>query len=39
VSIEENKLLIASYSEDEVKKEIFQMKYNKAPEPDGFPAE
>jgi hypothetical protein len=38
VSIEENNLLTALYSEEEVKKAIFQMEYNKAPGPDGFPA-
>jgi hypothetical protein len=26
-------------TEQEVKKVVFQMKHNKAPEPDGFPAE
>jgi hypothetical protein len=39
VSPEENGLLTAPYSEDEVKKAIFQMECNKAPGPDGFPAE
>jgi mannosylglycoprotein endo-beta-mannosidase len=39
VSVEENGLLTAPYSEDEVKKVVFQMEHNKAPGPDGFPAE
>jgi hypothetical protein len=39
VSMEENGLLTAPYSEDEVKKVVFQMEHNKAPGPDGFPAE
>ena len=39
VSVEENSLLIAPYSEEEVRKAVFQMEHNKAPGPDGFPAE
>jgi hypothetical protein len=39
VSMEENGLLTAPYLEDEVKKAVFQMEHNKAPGPDGFPAE
>jgi hypothetical protein len=39
VSDEENDLLTAPYSEEEVKKAIFQMEQNKVPGPDGFPAE
>jgi hypothetical protein len=39
VSQEENDLLTAPYSEEEVNKAIFQMEYNKAPGPDGFPSE
>jgi hypothetical protein len=39
VSVEENNFLNALYIEDEVKKAIFQMEHNKAPGPDGFPAE
>jgi hypothetical protein len=39
VSPEENEMLTAVFTEKEVKEAIFQMKHNKAPEPDGFPAE
>jgi hypothetical protein len=39
VSEEENNLLTALYTEEEVKKAVFQMEHNKAPGPDGFPAE
>ena len=39
VSDEENGLLTAPYSEEEVKKAVFQMEHNKAPGPDGFPVE
>jgi hypothetical protein len=39
VSEEKNKFLMAPYSEDEVRKEIFKMEHNKAPGPDGFPTE
>jgi hypothetical protein len=39
VSVEENNFLNALYTEDEVKKAVFQMEHNKAPGPDGFPAE
>jgi hypothetical protein len=39
VSAEENAFLTAPYSEEEVKKAVFQMEHNKAPGPDGFPAE
>jgi hypothetical protein len=39
VSSEENALLTAPYSEHEVNKAIFHMEHNKAPGPDGFPAE
>lgn len=38
VTPEENNLLTASYSEEEVRKAVFLMD-NKAPGPDGFPAE
>jgi hypothetical protein len=39
VSTEENELLTAEFSEKEVRDAIFQMKHNKVPGPDGFPAE
>jgi hypothetical protein len=39
VSVEENNFLTAEYSEEEVRKAIFQLKHNKAPGPDGFPSE
>jgi hypothetical protein len=39
VSIEENNLLMVVYTEEEVRKTIFQMEHNKAPGHDGFPAE
>jgi hypothetical protein len=35
----ENNLLTALYTEEEVKKAVFQMEHNKAPGPHGFPAE
>jgi hypothetical protein len=39
VSVEENNLLIRSFTEEEVREAVFQMEHNKAPGPDGFPAE
>jgi hypothetical protein len=39
VSNEENDLLTGEYSEEEVRKAIFQMEHIKAPGPDGFPVE
>jgi mannosylglycoprotein endo-beta-mannosidase len=39
VSMEENGFLTEPYFEDEVMKAIFLMEHNKAPGPDGFPAE
>ena len=39
VSEEENEVLVAPFSEEEVKMTIFDMEYNKAPGPDGFPIE
>ena len=39
VSAEENTFLTAPFLEEEVRQAIFQMEPNKAPGPDGFPAE
>ena len=39
VSNEENAFLTAPFTEDEVRKAVFQMEHNKAPGPDGFTAE
>jgi hypothetical protein len=39
VSPEENAILTSPYSEVEIRKAVFQMEHNKAPGPDGFPAE
>jgi hypothetical protein len=39
VSTEENNLLTATYLEEEVRKNVFLMEQNKAPGPNGFPAE
>jgi hypothetical protein len=39
VSPDENAFLAAPYSEEEVRNAVFQMEHNKAPGPDGFPAE
>ena len=39
MSPEENNLLVAPFSEEEISKAVFQMEHNKAPGPDGFPAE
>src|SRR6266498_4982349 len=39
VSQEENSILIAPFTEKEVKDVVFQMEHNKAPGLDGFPAE
>jgi hypothetical protein len=35
---EENRILVEEFTE-EVRKVVFQMEYNKAPMPDGFPVE
>jgi mannosylglycoprotein endo-beta-mannosidase len=35
----EREMLVAEFSEKEIREAIFQMKHNKAPGPDGFPAE
>ena len=39
VMAEENDILMAPFSEEEVRVAVFQMEHNKAPGPDGFPAE
>jgi hypothetical protein len=39
VSDEENEILIADFTENEVREAVFQMEHNKSPGPDGFPAE
>ena len=39
VSVAEKQGLIASFSFEEVREAVFQMEHNKAPGPDGFPAE
>ena len=38
VMVEENNILTAPFSEEEVRAVVFQMEHNKAPGPDGFPA-
>jgi hypothetical protein len=39
ITPEENEKLTMVITEQEVKEAVFQMKHNKAPGPDGFPAE
>ena len=39
VSQAENNFLTSPYTEEEVRKAVFQMEHNEAPGPDGFPAE
>jgi len=39
VSLEENDILISPFTASEVREAVFQMEHNKAPGPDGFPAE
>ena len=39
VSQEENDVLVSEFTEAEVREAVFQMEHNKAPGPDGFPAE
>jgi hypothetical protein len=39
ISPEDNEKLTSIFTEQEVKEAIFQMKHNKAPRPNGFPAE
>jgi hypothetical protein len=39
VAEEENGFLVQDFSEEELKRAVFQMEYNKSPGPGGFPAE
>jgi hypothetical protein len=39
VSPQENAVLSAPFTEEEIRKSVFQMEHNKALGPDGFPAE
>jgi hypothetical protein len=39
VTQDENNLLIAPFTKDEIKRVVFEMEHNKAPGPDGFPVE
>jgi hypothetical protein len=39
VSDEENEILIADFTKNEVREAVFQMEHNKSPGPNGFPAE
>jgi hypothetical protein len=39
VTPEENAILVAPYSKEEIKKEVFLMERNKTLGPDGFPAD
>ena len=39
VTQEDNELLTSDFTGSEVKNVVFQMEHNKAPGPDGFPAE
>ena len=39
VTAEENDLLVAEFTEEEIGGAIFQMNHNTAPGPDGFPSE
>ena len=39
VTQEDNELLTSEFTEFDVKNIVFQMEHNKAPSPDGFPAE
>jgi len=39
VTDDDKEKLIAKFSYNEVREAIFQMEHNKAPGPDGFPAE
>jgi len=37
VTQEENDMLVAEFTETEVREVVFQLEHNKAPGPDGFP--
>jgi hypothetical protein len=39
LSVEENEMLTADFTEEEVLEAISEMEHNKAPKPDGFPTE
>ena len=39
VSEEENEVLVAPFSEEEIRSTVFDMEHNKAPGPNRFPAE
>jgi hypothetical protein len=39
VSLKENDILISPFTESEVRDAVFHMEHNKAPGPNGFPAE
>lgn len=39
VSEVENSLLVSPFTDEEIRTTLFQMEHNKAPGPDGFPAE
>jgi hypothetical protein len=39
VSLDENSYLTTVFTENDIREAIFQMEHNKAPGPDGFPAE
>ena len=39
VTQEENDVLVAEFTETEVREAVFQLQHNKAPGPDGFPTE
>jgi hypothetical protein len=38
VSREENEILVAPFTEQEIRYTLFLMEHNKVPGPDGFPA-
>jgi hypothetical protein len=37
MTYEENRLLVVDFTEEELKKTLFQMEHNKSPGSDGFP--